>query len=1309
MSLASAIARTLTAPALPTVRLWLPAEYAEALLAKGAGHKYIKRVPKAGGGYRYYYEVGHGGGVHNEDHFVVGASFRHGNGHFHLTHEVGDKRYGDFRIRHDETGEEREVTRGELQSMMMEEHAKAIQAHRERIRADWADAHRYGASDKQKARIRERAKGWTALQSHMPGPDPKPKASSASLPDPTAAHADAKARQTRAHAEHRRLSREFDRLPHGKRTAAMSASLEAARQERDAADEAEAEAYRRAKPAYDAERPHSASAPRAFAAGDRAIVTVPPGHPETGRWASPGFQREAEVRGTHGDSVVVLMDGMERHVPKTWVQPKPTSAEESSALVSGLAGALAGRASTDAFLEQLGGPNAARARAYFAGKLTMEAEQRANGARPMAVGGEHVDALIAELRRRRATTAKGTWAEVDPEVGARRWRVGLADGDVATLSKSDFRIEFLAKARTGHKYIKRVATGNPRRPWRYFYNDAAVAHDAQAGERLNTKTGGKLDVVKVEDGKVHVRDEAGQHHALEAHELHERMFAAHTEAAERLATKAAAEWAKARGTATGTPAEHLHAALKSAGLGHVAAVSLARFVESRPGWSDAARRTLADAVSHSGRKPRTVADNLRQIVSGAENLRTARRAKQVTPAHVAEAVEKRLPKGKDDDGFPEAWTTLRGRLEKANAKAEGIITALEHIGPDSAATKALAEQAQAALAGEAHHEARAMAHTFPGLRGDAVLGDADALAARLTAVLARAKAPTTVGASTTVYIANKDGRPEPRQARYRVVEADDVHASHLPDRGFEVNPAYPTDVQERQYHSDKAEQEKVRGNADKFRPDIVHNTNPDAVNGAPLITEDGVVLGGNSRTMTMQLLHGSGKGQSLKDHLAENAYQFGLTREAVEGLKNPILVRELVGVDAKSTPKAELRDLVRRANESFTQGMDPRTAQVALARRVNDDILEKLGAMGPDETLNDFLSKPSRSTRDFVGSLQNAGIIDRRNRSQYLRDDGMLNQDGRQFVERLLVGRMIPDPDLLGDIAPSTMGSVARAAPHILGAANNGASHDLTHDLRVALRTQADMAQHGHKTLEEHLAQGLFDFGGEGRRVERPIEGNDRAKVLHEIIAKHGGPAVMSRIFREYARRTAGAHDAQGGLFGGGPTSTEVLRSVVKSHGAAATQKGASVYVGPRGGKWADPEHHRHWTPAEGGGEQSDWVGAEHAEKRVARKQRVDRAMTAWKSAAARLRSAPTDRRAFQAHFDALHELGTALNLPAKNGERAADAAASWLESAGHTVPRARSSTSAPAAEQQSLFRGRRFANAVARLINARFTLARGA
>lgn len=899
------------------------------------------------------------------------------------------------------------------------------------------------------------------------------------------------------------------------------------------------------------------------------------------------------------------------------------------------------------------------------------------------------------LARALALLAPVRWSAVPDDVGAEFWRRGLEDGDTATVAKSDARVEYLAKARGGsHRYIKRVATGNPRRPWKYYYNDAAVAQKHAVGDRLNTKAGGKLDVVHVQDGKVHVEDEQGKRHELDAHELHARMFVAHVEAAERLATKTAAEWAKARGEAKGTPGEALHAALKAAGMSPESAASLARFVESRPGWTEAARRTMSDAVAHSGRKPSVVAANLRQVANAAENLRTARNAKAVTPAHVAEAVDLRLPKGKEGDNFPAVWGDLRDKLGKANARAEGLITALEHVGPEH---KGLSDQARAAVADAAHHEARTMAQAFPALRNDPELAHADELAARLGAVLAKAKAPSTTGATTTVYIANKDGAPEPRQARYRVMEADDVHASHLPGESFHLNKNYPEGVQERLYHSDRAEQDKVRANATSFRPDIVHNTNPDAVNGPPLITEDGVVLGGNSRTMSMQLVHGSSKSAALKDHLAANAYQFGLTKEAVEGMKHPILVRELVGVDSKSTPKGELKDLVRRANESFTQGMDPRAMQVALAGRVDDNMLEKLGRMDPEDTLSDFLSKPA--SRDFVRSMQHAGIIDRRNRSQYLRTDGSLNQDGKQFVERLLVGKMIPDADLLGDVSLQHMAALSRAAPAILAAKTNGKTHDLTEDLAVALRTQRDMDVRGHKTIREHLAQDEMDFDT-GRLKAKPIEGNDRAMLLHQVLADHGkSPAVVAKMFRQYAKTASKEHDAQAGLFGNAPSSLASLRAAVDMHrpskGADAGGtvdmfgKGATVYTGPKGGKYSDPEHKHHWTPSKGGA-QADWVGAESAEKRAARKAGVDKAMSAWSAAAARMKATPGDRSAFQGHHDALHGLARALNLQTQEGERPADAAAKWLKSQGHKVPTRRSGHRREAeAVQESLFRGR--------------------
>lgn len=135
----------------------LPSWYAEPL-CKGAGHKYIKRVPKAGGGYRYFYHVGHGGTVTAEGHMVVGASFRGSDGgkagHFHIVSVDGDA----LRVRHDETGTEKTIGRKELAGRLAREHAPALAAHADRIRADWKSANDNGASAKQRARIEARAK-----------------------------------------------------------------------------------------------------------------------------------------------------------------------------------------------------------------------------------------------------------------------------------------------------------------------------------------------------------------------------------------------------------------------------------------------------------------------------------------------------------------------------------------------------------------------------------------------------------------------------------------------------------------------------------------------------------------------------------------------------------------------------------------------------------------------------------------------------------------------------------------------------------------------------------------------------------------------------------------------------------------------------------------------------------------------------------------------------------------------------------------------------------------------------------------------
>ena len=108
-----------------------------ATLMKAAGHRYIRRVPKAGGGYRYFYKVSGGGGLGHEDEMKVGAKFRiaHGGkeGHFEI---VGKDDKGNLRIKHDESGHESTVSPVALRGMLHAEHAQSLKTHREKLAAD---------------------------------------------------------------------------------------------------------------------------------------------------------------------------------------------------------------------------------------------------------------------------------------------------------------------------------------------------------------------------------------------------------------------------------------------------------------------------------------------------------------------------------------------------------------------------------------------------------------------------------------------------------------------------------------------------------------------------------------------------------------------------------------------------------------------------------------------------------------------------------------------------------------------------------------------------------------------------------------------------------------------------------------------------------------------------------------------------------------------------------------------------------------------------------------------------------------------
>jgi len=118
--------------------------------------------------------------------------------------------------------------------------------------------------------------------------------------------------------------------------------------------------------------------------------------------------------------------------------------------------------------------------------------------------------------------------------------------------------------------------------------------------------------------------------------------------------------------------------------------------------------------------------------------------------------------------------------------------------------------------------------------------------------------------------------------------------------------------------------------------------------------------------MSLQRVYGQlpEKATDVRAYLEKNAGQFGLTSDSIKGMKNPVVVRVVDDIQKK-----DMKKLVRQFNESFTQGMDPRTLQVALAGKVDSKVLGSLTSiMRDDDTLNSALSR--RDSLPLIRSLK---------------------------------------------------------------------------------------------------------------------------------------------------------------------------------------------------------------------------------------------------------------------------------------------------------------------------------------------------
>lgn len=259
------------------------------------------------------------------------------------------------------------------------------------------------------------------------------------------------------------------------------------------------------------------------------------------------------------------------------------------------------------------------------------------------------------------------------------------------------------------------------------------------------------------------------------------------------------------------------------------------------------------------------------------------------------------------------------------------------------------------------------------------------------------------GKSTTVR--TDDGKEF--KATYKIVPADSLISSSTYD--FAKNENYPSELQPRD-RDRVSMREQVDDMARNLSPqDLAESRNVNE--GAPLINQDNVVENGNGRTMaiTRAYKHGgeayNASAKAYKQFLMDNAEKFGYTKEQVEAMENPVLVRQ------RDSSSNNLQDSIIHSTNG---GMKMSASQQAQAdvKKLTAKTLAKYNYDGSgDLTLE--------SNRDFVTSVLNE-VSDKSDRDVLFDKDGKPSKAGIERVRAAMTAAAYGNTELLDRMSEST-------------------------------------------------------------------------------------------------------------------------------------------------------------------------------------------------------------------------------------------------------------------------------------------------
>ena len=388
------------------------------------------------------------------------------------------------------------------------------------------------------------------------------------------------------------------------------------------------------------------------------------------------------------------------------------------------------------------------------------------------------------------------------------------------------------------------------------------------------------------------------------------------------------------------------------------------------------------------------------------------------------------------------------------------------------------------------------------------------------------------------------------KAHYALVSLDNVIASHLPNRKFEPNDKYigwndaktMSILQPNDYFKNVPRQDETKYRA--ANPDFgqIFNTSSTGDQGPPVLRRDGIVAGGNNRTMVMEMLYASGRGNEVVNAINATKDQFGITEATPPFEDSPAIVRVL---DEPMESREELITLGQQLNRDQMTKRNAAEDAAATALHFTPDFMDWIAAafddMDDEASLRDFMTKYATQIAD---KYEQYDIISHTERGQFIDENKEINPAGKLKFENAVRGVVIQDPASLAVLQEPGLRAQARAIdralPGLLRMTAKGGIWDIHDYLPGAIRhwesinDARDKLDAQIKTAKEHGQKGVslvdvylypervkgttrgFDFAPERPKLDPITEALMRLMELK--------PAEMKEAFNNYSLDAEGIH-----------------------------------------------------------------------------------------------------------------------------------------------------------------------------------------